>query len=268
MSYGSIGSYGPFIIPGTDAPFPPSPPPAPPPAPISPPAPPTPPNIPPYPPLVENSVTYTFSTIDPAWSTPYINAPPGANTEHPFIRKSGSTSSGGTGPTSGDGNGGFYYYTETSSPRVTGDQFTIGFNGAFCTNQGMMIHHIDFKYHAYGATMGVAYVRTNTLSTPNPPSPPPIGVSQYGSAGTFPDDAVWMTAGNKGNAAWLASIQKSEGRHAGHHSSGPACAKPKAKAKKARPPADVGDEEAQELETFVKPKAKSKGKSKAGRPGR
>ena len=70
-----------------------------------------------------------------------------------------------------------------------------------------------------------------------------------------------------GNAKWLASIQKSQGRRAGHHNSAPAACggQPKAKgSKKARAPVD-SDEEAAEMETFVKPKpSKKKGKEKKG----
>lgn len=68
-----------------------------------------------------------------------------------------------------------------------------------------------------------------------------------------------------GNAQWLASIQKTKGMRSGHHSaSGPAACgvKPKAKGKKSRAPVD-DDEEAAEMETFVKPKSKKKGKGKA-----
>ena len=72
-----------------------------------------------------------------------------------------------------------------------------------------------------------------------------------------------------GNAQWLASIQKSKGMRSGHHSacSAPiAAAKPKGKGggggKKGRVAAraddDDDDDAARELETFVKPKGKSK----------
>ena len=68
-----------------------------------------------------------------------------------------------------------------------------------------------------------------------------------------------------GNAAWLASIQKSNGRRSGHHSSCGAAVvapKPKGKGKKSKAPA-ADDEEAQELETFVaKPKKGKKGKAR------
>ena len=88
------------------------------------------------------------------------------------------------------------------------------------------------------------------------------------------EDNEVLTRG-AGNAQWLASIQKSKGMRSGHHSGGgpAATAAPKPKAKKkggsSAPRAD-DDEEAQELETFVKPKAKKKdkgsgGKARAGR---
>ena len=85
---------------------------------------------------------------------------------------------------------------------------------------------------------------------------------QKANASDIGTDNEVLTTG-AGNAAWLKSIQKSQGRHTGHHCAGGAAApKPKPKAKKGRASA-VDDEEAQELETFVK--AKGSGSKKQGK---
>ena len=60
-----------------------------------------------------------------------------------------------------------------------------------------------------------------------------------------------------GNAQWLASIQKSKGMRSGHHSAS-ACPASAVKPKKSKKGRVDDDEEAQELETFVKPKGKKK----------
>ena len=78
-----------------------------------------------------------------------------------------------------------------------------------------------------------------------------------------------LTAGGAGNAAWLASIQKTKGMRSGHHNASGMSAvavKPKGKSKKSCAVAD--DEEAQEMETFVKAKGSGGKKGKKSRGGR
>ena len=67
-----------------------------------------------------------------------------------------------------------------------------------------------------------------------------------------------------GNAQWLASIQKTKGKMSGHHCADARAVAPKPKSKggkKSRVPVE-DEEDAQELETFVKPKSKKKGKAR------
>jgi hypothetical protein len=75
-------------------------------------------------------------------------------------------------------------------------------------------------------------------------------------------DNELLTRGDPGNAAWLKSVQRSHGRHSGHHSSStpplPAAkaAKKKGKGKNVASVAD-DDEEAQEMEA-LQPSARKK----------
>merc|ERR1719399_2795833 len=126
-------------------------------------------SAPPPPPA---STTFDFDTAVPAgWDS--VRRP---NT-YRFIRKSGRTSSSGTGPSAGYGNKGYYYYAETSSPRKQGDRFVIGYDGVHC--MGGYVASVQFKYHMYGATMGTLRLMADSRM-------------------------LWSASGNKGNK-WLDS---------------------------------------------------------------
>ena len=91
-------------------PLPPSLPPAAPTSPMPPSMPPPP--APPLGPPGSAHHSFRFETaVTPGWSTG------GGNPPYTFSRRSGSTPSSATGPASGFGGTGYYYYAETSSPR-------------------------------------------------------------------------------------------------------------------------------------------------------
>jgi hypothetical protein len=52
------------------------------------------------------------------------------------------------------GGSGYYYYAETSSPRVQGDLFTLAYDGSVCTTSGLVVSAVGFSFHMYGATTG------------------------------------------------------------------------------------------------------------------
>ena len=62
------------------------------------------------------------STSSPGWSTG------GGNPPYAFTWHSGSTDSSDTGPSSGYGGSGNYYYAEVSSPRSPGDVFELAYD--------------------------------------------------------------------------------------------------------------------------------------------
>ena len=68
--------------------------------------------------------------------------------------RSGSTPSGGTGP-SGASDGTFYAYVEASSPNYPSKLATLKFPGY----SGLGKFQVSFKYHMYGASMGSLKVR-------------------------------------------------------------------------------------------------------------
>eukprot|EP00966_Prymnesium_polylepis_P147730 3412610-Prymnesium_polylepis.1 len=112
---------------------------------------------------------FDFSTSSSAgWSTG------GGNPPYAFTRLSGGTPSGSTGPLSGAGGSGYYYFAETSSPRSQGDRFALAYDGSLCASTGQ-IATVTFSYHMYGATTGTMRVLT--------------------AAGT----PVWSASGNQGN---------------------------------------------------------------------
>lgn len=84
-------------------------------------------------------------------------------------------------------------------------------------------------------------------------------------------DNELLTRGNKGNAAWLASVQKTNGRCRGHHSELQPVPQPKSKgrgaSRKVRPAAEyddediIDDDDEMEMAELRKPKAKPKSKS-------
>jgi len=81
----------------------------------------------------------------PGWHQSYFD-------EFNWSRRSGSTSSSLTGPSTGHGGYGFYMYIETSSPRSYGDKAILSFSppGLFGIRN---VSCLKFYYHMYGATI-------------------------------------------------------------------------------------------------------------------
>ena len=132
------------------------------------------------PPPPPTSFTFTAAST-PGWSTPV-----GSGT-YAWTRRSGGTPSSSTGPTTGVGGSGYYYFCETSSPRQLGhvrapsgpwpsrpltehgppsprnpnarQVFTLFYDGSACTATGHVISGVTFQVHMYGATMGSLEVR-------------------------------------------------------------------------------------------------------------
>ena len=115
---------------------------------------------------------FDFDGNDPGWSV--------GGSAAAFQKKSGSTPSGGTGPNSGFGGSGSYYYAETSWPRIAGDKFTLAYDGSACA-AGKTINEINFKYHMYGSSMGEMEVLA-------------------------PGGIIWTLQGDQGNSWKSASI--------------------------------------------------------------
>ena len=111
----------------------------------------------------------------------FTGASGGGNPTHPFSRRAGSTPSSSTGPSSGSGGSGYYFYAETSSPRQPGDVFTLSYDGSVCAMAGAVVDSVSFHYHMYGATMGT------------------LRVDAAGSE-------AWRASGNKGNAWHTAAL--------------------------------------------------------------
>ena len=59
-----------------------------------------------------------------------------------------------TGPSTGVGGNGHYYYVESSEPRELGDRFHLSYNGSTCAAAGLMIGQLTFQYHMLGDNMG------------------------------------------------------------------------------------------------------------------
>uniref|UniRef100_A0A8W8M597 MAM domain-containing protein n=1 Tax=Magallana gigas TaxID=29159 RepID=A0A8W8M597_MAGGI len=78
-----------------------------------------------------------------------------------WTRKSGSTSSVSTGPPSAKV-GSYYKYTETSSPRLTGDTAWLVSNRVFEDKT----YCLSMYYHMYGSTQGTLKIQTITGSDP------------------------------------------------------------------------------------------------------
>eukprot|EP00900_Chrysochromulina_parva_P020915 jgi/Chrpa1/3457/Chrysochromulina_OHIO_Genome00020139-RA len=112
----------------------------------------------------------------------------GTSNPYNWIRWSGRVPSSGTGPTTGFGGSGSYFYCETSAPRVPNDQFLLIYDGSACTAAGFpLIGTITFRYHMFGVTMGSLYV-----------IPVRLGAQQ---AVSF-QQAVWSRVGEQGDV-WL-----------------------------------------------------------------
>ena len=176
---------------------PPSPPPPSPPAPPYPPdaaprpPPPTPPpRTPPLPPQPSPpsppSFGFDFSSgiaASPGWSTGG-DSPASSGTTGPyaFTKNEGETGSSGTGPSAGVGGSGSYIYAEVSSPRVSGDLYTLAYDGSACSDTGVGVSTVAFHYHMYGATMGE--LRVTKAS----------------------GEVVWSLSGDQGNLWQAASV--------------------------------------------------------------
>lgn len=70
-----------------------------------------------------------------------------------MTRRSGGTPSGSTGPSTGPQGSGYYYFAETSSPRVTGDIFELEYH-PHCSQ----ISSVVFRFSMYGITTGTLSV--------------------------------------------------------------------------------------------------------------
>jgi hypothetical protein len=84
---------------------------------------------------------YSFDADDPAWLTgpTQANGLPTGNAPYGFHRRTGSTPSGGTGPSSGRKGGaddGYYYAEATGS--LAGSVFRLQYVGSDCAAQGLI----------------------------------------------------------------------------------------------------------------------------------
>ena len=108
--------------------------------------------LPPSPPPSLATTTFDFSggVTGLGWSTGGSSATGSGSGPYAFTKNEGGTSSTATGPTAGVGGSGSYLYTETSSPRVLGDLYTLTYDGSACSG----VTTVAFYYHMYGDTMG------------------------------------------------------------------------------------------------------------------
>ena len=136
---------------------------------------------PPSPPPSQHTTTFDFSNGIAAslgWSTGG-----GDPATFAFTKREGSTPSSNTGPSAGVDGSGSYVYAETSSPRTQGDLFTLTYDGSACSNIGLGVSTVTFRYHMYGSTMG-------TLDVTN-------------AAG----EVVWSLGGDQGNSWQAATVE-------------------------------------------------------------
>jgi hypothetical protein len=97
----------------------------------------------------------------------------GVGSTYSLQKHHGTTPSASTGPSGGPSGATYYYYAEASSPRVSGDRFTLSYSGSHCG--ALNVASINFHYHMYGAAMGVLKV-----------------LNSHGGA-------VWSKSGNQGD---------------------------------------------------------------------
>ena len=98
----------------------------------------------------------------PDWTTGLTSPENGealGGTPYGLHRQKGSTQSPDTGPTSGHGGFGYYYYAEASAPRLPGDVFELSYDGSICDDIGH-VARIAFYYHMRGEDMGRLQVVT------------------------------------------------------------------------------------------------------------
>jgi hypothetical protein len=130
---------------------------------------------------VQAPVTFDFEAgLETGWTTSpgTYNCP-----RCIFSHRSGSTPSYNTGPSSGYGGSGYYYYAEASNA-ASGNAFILEYNGSACASRGELVTTIVFQYHMYGSTMG-------TLELVAPRSPA--------------REILWSLSGNQGNA-WTGAL--------------------------------------------------------------
>ena len=101
-----------------------------------------------------------------------------------FIRKTGSTGSGSTGPPSA-ALGSYYIYCETSSPNYPSGYFEIS-----RTVTAGSVTSLSFQYHMYGSTIGTATLEAYSIGS-------------WVSA--------WTKSGNLGNSWQSASVTVASG---------------------------------------------------------
>lgn len=101
------------------------------------------------PPLVPPKATFDFDTFPTAgWSA-----------SEAFRWWSGRTPTKRTGPSTGAGGSGSYYYVESSASageptRSEGDVSTLAYDGSLCNSSALVVGVVTFQYHMRGASMG------------------------------------------------------------------------------------------------------------------
>ncbi|MEL6185643.1 MAG: choice-of-anchor J domain-containing protein, partial [Myxococcota bacterium] len=98
--------------------------------------------------------SYNFSSGTQGWSNPDGN--------YGWRRRSGSTPSNNTGPDNGQGNGGSYFYMETSNnqgPYDSGDPDAFLVSPTLPNGSN---RSVEFYYHMYGSTMGRLNLEVST----------------------------------------------------------------------------------------------------------
>ena len=121
------------------------------------------PSLPPLPPTAPGA-TFSFDYDGGVgWSTGPTQDPNGQPVGAPpygWHRRDGATPSSSTGPTSGYGGAGSYYYIEASSPRGVGDVFELEYDGGACA-AGLVVRSVRFWFHMRGSSMGSLEVVTS-----------------------------------------------------------------------------------------------------------
>jgi hypothetical protein len=123
--------------------------------------------------LGSTTYTSTFESDFDSWTT------------STFLRLSGGTPSGSTGPSSAY-DGSYYVYAETSIPNSPGVEFSM------YRDFGDDVASVSFQYHMYGGTMGAVLLQ---------------GSDDGGSTYT----TLWSKSGNQGNAWYGADVSIGSG---------------------------------------------------------
>ena len=104
-----------------------------------------------------SSANATLTNFESSWGN--FTTSTSSGTIKSFTRRSGSTPSSGTGPTSGAENSNYYAYLETSY----GSAYTKG-DTAYLTSASITASHLSFYYHMYGSDIGTLAVEKSTSS--------------------------------------------------------------------------------------------------------